>query len=168
MLHRIRTLYAIERRIRDTPPDQRHRTRQAESVPVLNALRAWLDDTLPKGLPSGPLGKAMRSLDNQWDALVRFCDDGRYGIDTNPVENAIRPFCLGTRRLNPGEVEQRVLPRNIPDYLKLEMRDPSVIPVEMPNKKLNLHPAETVAEMCENPSVLRYMLLSWFQRNGWA
>ena len=95
MLHRIRTLYAIERRIRDTPPDQRHRTRQAESVPVLNALRAWLDDTLPKGLPSGPLGKAMRSLDNQWNALVRFCDDGRYGIDTNPVENAIRPFCLG-------------------------------------------------------------------------
>ena len=64
---------------------------------MLNALRTWLDDTLPKGLPSGPLGKAMRSLDNQWDALVRFCDDGRYGIDTNPVENAIRPFCVGRR-----------------------------------------------------------------------
>ena len=57
VLHRIRTLYAIERRIRDTPPDQRHRARQAESVPVLNALRAWLDDTLPKGLPSGPLAR---------------------------------------------------------------------------------------------------------------
>ena len=97
VLHRIRTLYAVERRIRDTPPDQRHRARQAESVPVLNALRAWLDDTLPKVLPSGPLGKAMRYLDNQWNALVRFCDDGRYGIDTNPVENAIRPFCLGRR-----------------------------------------------------------------------
>ena len=39
----------------------------------------------------------MRYLDNQWNALVRFCDDGRYGIDTNPVENAIRPFCLGRR-----------------------------------------------------------------------
>ena len=61
-----------------------------------------------------------------------------------------------------------MLPRNVTDYLKAEMRDPSVTPVEMPNKKLNLHPAETVAEMCENPSVLRYMLLSWFQRNGWA
>ncbi len=36
-------------------------------------------------------------LHNQWNALVRFCDDGRYGIDTNPVENAIRPFCLGRR-----------------------------------------------------------------------
>ena len=39
----------------------------------------------------------MRSLHNQWDPLVRFCDDGRYGIDTNPVENAIRPFCVGRR-----------------------------------------------------------------------
>jgi len=25
------------------------------------------------------------------------CADGRYSIDTNPVENAIRPFCLGRR-----------------------------------------------------------------------
>ena len=31
------------------------------------------------------------------DDLVRFCDDGRYGIDTNPIENAIRPFCVGRR-----------------------------------------------------------------------
>ena len=36
-------------------------------------------------------------LHNQWKGLVRFCDDGRYGIDTNPVENAIRPFCVGRR-----------------------------------------------------------------------
>ena len=82
----------IERRIRDESPEERHRVRQAESIPVLDALRAWLDDTLVKVPPSSPLGKAMRYLDNQWAALVRFCDDGRYGIDTNPVENAIRPF----------------------------------------------------------------------------
>jgi len=96
-LQRIRTLYAIERRIRDEPPEERHRVRQTESVPVLDALRAWLDDTLEKVPPSSPLGKAMGYLDNQWPALVRYCDDGRYGIDTNPVENSIRPFCLGRR-----------------------------------------------------------------------
>ena len=28
---------------------------------------------------------------------VRFAYDGCYGIDTNPVKNAIRPFCLGRR-----------------------------------------------------------------------
>ena len=96
-LQQIRMLYAIERRIRDEPPEERHRVRQAESVPVLDALRAWLDDTLVKVPPSSPLGKAMSYLDNQWAALVRFADDGRYGIDTNPVENAIRPFAVGRR-----------------------------------------------------------------------
>ena len=94
-LQRIRTLYAIERRIRDASPDERRRARQAESVPVLDALRAWLDDTIAKVPPSTPLGKAMSYLDSQWEALVRFCDDGRYGIDTNPIENAIRPFVVG-------------------------------------------------------------------------
>ena len=84
-LQRIRTLYAIERRIRDASPEQRRQVRQAESVPVLDALRAWLDDTLEKVPPSSPLGKAMSYLDHQWPALVRFCDDARYGIDTNPV-----------------------------------------------------------------------------------
>ena len=28
---------------------------------------------------------------------MRFCDDGRYGIDTNLVENAIRPFVVGRK-----------------------------------------------------------------------
>ena len=96
-MQKIRTLYAIERRIRDKPPDYRRLAHQTESVPVLNALRAWLDDTLDKIPPSAVLGKACGYLLNQWEALGRFCDDGRYGIDTNPVENAIRPFCLGRR-----------------------------------------------------------------------
>ena len=96
-LQQIRTLYAIERRIRDKLPDYRHLARQTESVPVLDKLRAWLDDTIETIPPSTPLGKAMGYLHNQWKGLVRFCDDGRYGIDTNPVENAIRPFCVGRR-----------------------------------------------------------------------
>jgi transposase len=29
-----------------------------------------------------------------WDGLTRFLDDGRFELDTNPVENAIRPICL--------------------------------------------------------------------------
>jgi hypothetical protein len=29
-----------------------------------------------------------------WVGLTRFLDDGRLELDTNPVENAIRPICL--------------------------------------------------------------------------
>lgn len=31
---------------------------------------------------------------NHWQGLTRFLDDGRLELDTNPVENAIRPICL--------------------------------------------------------------------------
>jgi transposase len=93
----IKTLYTIERRIREQPPDERYRTRQRESLPVLNALRTWLDETRPKILPGSALGAALAYLDNHWSGLKRYCDDGRYGMDTNRVENAIRPFCVGRK-----------------------------------------------------------------------
>jgi transposase len=94
----IKTLYTIERRIADKPPDERLRVRQAESVPVLAKLRAWLDETRPKIVPSSKLGDALAYLDNHWAGLVRYCEAGHYGMDTNAVENAIRPFCVGRRR----------------------------------------------------------------------
>ena len=90
-LRRIQTLYAIERRIRDKPPDQRLRARQAESVPALDALRAWLDHTRPKVLPSAPLGKALRYLHNQWNALVRFCDEACPRESGGPLRHRHQP-----------------------------------------------------------------------------
>ena len=80
-----------------SPPTIATLARQTESVAVLDKLRAWLDDTIDKVPPSTPLGKAMGYLHNQWKGLVRFCDDARYGIDTNSIENAIRPFAVGRR-----------------------------------------------------------------------
>lgn len=93
----IKTLYAIERRIQELPPDERYRQRQRDSVPVLNKLRAWLDDRLKRVLPSGKMGQAITYLDNQWSGLTRYVEDGRYRIDTNLIENAIRPFCVGRK-----------------------------------------------------------------------
>lgn len=93
----IKALYAIERRIKDKPPDERYAIRQRESRAVLDKLHRWMKATLPKVLPGSALGKALRYLDNHWEGLVRYCDDGRYRIDTNPIENAFRPFCVGRR-----------------------------------------------------------------------
>ena len=96
-LNFIKTLYAIERRLRDKPPEERYRVRQAESVPVLDKLRAWLDEMRPKVTPKSKLGEALAYLHNHWRGLIAYCDDGRYHIDNNAVENAIRPFCIGRR-----------------------------------------------------------------------
>jgi transposase len=96
-LEYIRHLYAIEQRLKGQPPASRLAVRQAESVPVLNALRAWAVAMQPKVLPSSPLGKALGYLDRQWPGLARYCEDGRLEIDNNRCENALRPFVMGRK-----------------------------------------------------------------------
>lgn len=93
----IRHLYAIEHRICESTPAARLAARQAESVPVLNMLRAWLNEVLPTVVPGSPLGKALGYLDRHWHGLVRYCEDGRLEIDNNRCENAIRPFVMGRK-----------------------------------------------------------------------
>jgi hypothetical protein len=93
----IRSLYAIERRIRQRPPDERFTERERHSQPVLDALKQWADKTRPRVVPGSALGHALTYLDNHWHGLVRFLDDGRLEIDNNCAENAIRPFVIGRR-----------------------------------------------------------------------
>ena len=73
-----------------TPADE-------ECVPVLNNLRAWLDEMRPKVAPKTKLGEALTYLDNNWAGLIAYCDEGRYHIDNNTIESHIRPFCVGRR-----------------------------------------------------------------------
>lgn len=96
-LTRIRQLYRIEQTIAEATVEQRYRVRQERSLPVLEALRAWLDEVRGQVPPSGLIGKALRYLDAQWPRLIRYCHDGRLEIDNNACERAIRPFTIGRR-----------------------------------------------------------------------
>lgn len=40
------------------------------------------------------MGQAIAYLLSHWDGLTLFLDDGRVELDTNPVENQIRPLTL--------------------------------------------------------------------------
>ncbi len=93
----IQKLYKIERQIQDKPPDERRRVRQERSRPVMETLRAWLTDAVPRVPPQSLTGKALTYLDGQWPKLVRVLDHGRVPLDTNGVENAIRPFVIGRK-----------------------------------------------------------------------
>jgi transposase len=93
----INKLYLIERQARELDPKQRHQLRQEKSQPELDKLQAWLSKTLPRVAPKTKLGEALHYLDNQWSALIRYLDDGRYPIDNNAIENAIRPFAIGRK-----------------------------------------------------------------------
>ena len=93
----LRNLYAIERRIRNEPPEVRHAVRERDSQVVLDRLHDWVEERRPRVAPKTPLGKALGYLHNHWHGLTRFLEDGRLEIDNNAAENAIRPFVIGRR-----------------------------------------------------------------------
>jgi transposase len=93
----VQKLYKIERQIREKPPDEIYRTRQERSRPVAEKLRSWLTEAIPRVPPQSLTGKALAYLDGQWPKLIRVLEDGRLPLDTNRVENAIRPFVVGRK-----------------------------------------------------------------------
>lgn len=93
----IQKLYAIEKRSKELPPDERHPLRQRHAKPVIDKLHQWLQKSLPTTPPKSSLGKALTYLHNQWPRLIGYLDDGQYPIDNNRAENAIRPFVIGRK-----------------------------------------------------------------------
>lgn len=96
-IDKIGKLYEIEETIRDKSIEERYRIRKEKSKPLLDEFRSWLDDNLKKVPPRSQLGMALNYAHNEWVYLVRYIDDGRFSIDNNRVENAIRPFAVGRK-----------------------------------------------------------------------
>ena len=88
---RIARLYAIEKKIRGKPPATRQAIRWTESAPLVNAFGVWLDEQRSRVSPRSRLGEKLTYIANQWDGLQVFLYDGRVEIDSNFVENLIRP-----------------------------------------------------------------------------
>ncbi len=96
-LARIGALYAIEAEIRGRSADERRTERQAQTRPLVETLRTWLDEQLTRVSGRSPIAEAMRYGTSHWQGLCRFLDDGRIEIDTNVVERAIRPIALSRK-----------------------------------------------------------------------
>ncbi len=96
-LNSIQKLYAIEQHIKDAPPDKRREVRQEKAVPILEALKIWMDKSLLHVAPKTTIGKALVYLNNQWDRLIGYVEEGHYPIDNNAAERAIRPYAIGRK-----------------------------------------------------------------------
>jgi transposase len=96
-LERIGALYAIEQEIRGRPAHERCAVRQERSRPRLDALKAWLEQTLQTLSQKSATAKAIRYALGRWEALGRYCDDGRIEIDNNAAERALRSVALGRK-----------------------------------------------------------------------
>jgi transposase len=71
--------------------------RQKESYPLIQEFEKWMDAVADKFKPKSRMGKALVYTYTLLPRLSRYVLDGRYNIDNNGIENAIRPLALGRK-----------------------------------------------------------------------
>ena len=99
MLAYIRLLYDVEREARKMKlrDEARKAWRQAKSVSILDDIKAYLEKEQSAVLPKSPEGMAMAYTLSNWEALIRYCDDGDLLIDNNGAERSLRGIAVGRR-----------------------------------------------------------------------
>jgi transposase len=96
-LERIAALYQIEADIRGMTPEVRRAEREARASPLLADLYAWLRATVRETSKKSELARAISYTLSRWEALTRYCKDGRIEIDNNAAERALRAVALGRK-----------------------------------------------------------------------
>ena len=96
-LEKIGAIFAVERGINGQGAETRRAVRQAQSLPLLTDLKAYLEASLERISRKSDLAKAIRYSLGRWEALCRYTDDGRLEMTNNAAERAIRPLTLGRR-----------------------------------------------------------------------
>lgn len=98
-LEQIGLLYGVETMADDQGLDyqQRAELRSRLAYPILCAFEKWIVNYYPKAILQGRMYKALTYTYALFQRLSRYHLDGRYQIDNNLVENAIRPLALGRK-----------------------------------------------------------------------
>lgn len=98
-LKQIGMLYRVETMASDQEMDyeQRAALRGKLAYPILCAFEKWIVSYYPKTLPKGRMNRALSYTYSLFHRLSRYHLDGRYQIDNNLIENAIRPLAVGRR-----------------------------------------------------------------------
>jgi transposase len=99
VLKLIQLLYAIESLARESKMthQQRYELRIEKSLPIINEIGAYIYQNRNKATPQSPMGKAFDYCSNRWISLQNYLTNGMLEIDSNLVENSIRPLALGRK-----------------------------------------------------------------------
>jgi len=96
-LERIGALYAIEKELHGWLPEERRAVRNQRSRPLLESLKQWLEQILGRLSKKSDTSMAVRYALGRWEALLRYCDDGRLEMDNNAAERSLRAVALGRK-----------------------------------------------------------------------
>ena len=77
--------------------DTLQRYRELYAKPVLDYIRKKLNEYISQVLPKSAIGKAVAYTLKLWPQLSEYTSEGKYEIDNNLIENAIRPLALGRK-----------------------------------------------------------------------
>jgi transposase len=152
MLALIQRMYAVEREAKgaEHDADKRGDLRREQTRPILAEIRALLDELAPQALPKSELGRAIGYANNQWDALVRFADDGELAIDNNSAERGMRDVAVGRKNWlftgSPEGGKRAALLYSLINSCKLQKIDPFKYLRDVIDR-VSTHPASRVAEL---------------------
>lgn len=90
----INEIYEIEARLKGQPAEARLAVRQVETAPRIAHLRQTLEALSGQIAMKSTLGDAIKYTLKLFYGLTVFLTDGRVEIDSNPVENTIRPIAM--------------------------------------------------------------------------
>ena len=96
-LKRISELYRIEAEICGRSPEERLAVRQMRTAPLVKAFGGWLKQMRARVSAKSRLGEKLGYIARHWTGLEVFLTDGRIEIDSNAVENTIRPLALNRK-----------------------------------------------------------------------
>ena len=96
-IKRIAALYAVEKKARGSPPEQRAAMRQQSAKPIFDDLEAWLRAQLPKISGKTPLAGAIRYALTRMKRLRPYLEHGILELDNNTAERAIRAIAIGRK-----------------------------------------------------------------------
>jgi len=93
----VRSLYGVEKQAKNSSVEERLRTRQQESAPLLAVLRdrflAWKEQLLPRH----PMAEALNYALGHWEELTVFASDGAVSIDNNVSEREMKRVVLNRK-----------------------------------------------------------------------
>jgi transposase len=149
-LTRIAALYEVESRIRGRSAEERRAVRQAETVPLVNELRSFLEHELARVSGKSEIARVIRYGLRHWGGLTRFLDDGRIELDTNIVERSMRPQALTRKNAlfagHDDGAENWAVIASLIETAKLNGIDPQAWLADV-LARLPDHPAKRISEL---------------------
>lgn len=96
-IHYFKQLYTIESMCKEMSFEERRIYRQIKAKPIIDEFHLWLKQIVSSVPPKSTLYRAIHYALDEWPAWSQYINYGQAEIDTNWVENQIRPFAVGRR-----------------------------------------------------------------------